>query len=151
MEQGLKAARASGAAAAGMGGISGAGMSSPTSGAPGGMAAVSTPPLATVAPPDTGAKSIADEQGKRRPRKGGGAPSGSITHPHEEGEWGPLDQMTVSKDADGTWQVRNDESGESWRWDQEAEMWRGETEGTRDHRRDEQGTPEEVARRFSLS
>lgn len=93
----------------------GASMSAPTGGAEGGS-------TATVARPPTGQRAIGDDGGYARPPGPRGAPSGSITHP--ETDW--LPEETLSKDADGTWRYTNEETGESWRWDEKAKQWRGE-------------------------
>lgn len=79
--------------------------------------------VSSVAPPDSGQPSIADEQGTRQPaREPGGAPSGSITHPETD----RFEQATLAKDADGTWRASNDARGDRWRWDPDAGIWRGE-------------------------
>ena len=52
----------------------------------------------------------------------GGPPSGSITHPAEDRK----PQVTLAKDAHGTWRMSNDAERRSWRWDDAAKLWRGE-------------------------
>jgi hypothetical protein len=101
--------------------------------------------LQTVAPPDPGMTSKADTQGKGGRKKSGGAPSGSITHPRE----GFDPQATLSKDADGTWRITNDEAGATWTWDAAAEMWRGEGDAEDIAANDIGGGPEEQARWLS--
>ena len=108
-----------------------------------GVAGAGAAGMSAVAPPDTGERSIADETGTERgarKRGAGGAPSGSIIHPATE----KFTQQTLSKDADGTWRLTDDTAGTSWRWDPNAEIWRGE-EGAEDFGA---GVPPEEAARL---
>lgn len=86
-------------------------------GANGGAAAAAGGGSATSADPGTGTGTQAAP-----PETPSTAPSGSIHYPRE----GDLPKETISKDADGTWRWRDDETGDAWTWDAEAEVWRGD-------------------------
>jgi len=107
--------------------LTGASMSAETGKAEGGS-------TATVARPPTGQRAIADDGGgNARPPRPRGAPSGSITHPGREGGFEQLPEETLSKEADGTWRYTNEDTGQSWRWDEKASRWRGEGDAPDEH------------------
>jgi len=87
-------------------------------GANGGAAAAAEGASATSAHPGTGTGTEGEP-----PETPSTAPSGSIHYPRE----GDLPKETMSKDADGTWRWRDDETGESWTWDSWTREWIGDS------------------------
>ncbi|MEX2548082.1 MAG: hypothetical protein WD830_09885 [Chloroflexota bacterium] len=86
-------------------------------GANGGAAAAAGGGPATTADPGTGTGTWGEPEAPETPST---APSGSIHYPRE----GDLPKETFTKNADGTWEYRDDETGETWTWDGFESVWR---------------------------